>query len=94
MKEAATKAPSPQPCLVVKGALHAVQEAALVVERQVIAPFPPKEAPLVLLSAFFSFNMHFTEGCTNFYTFLEVVFFKRKKPAKKTRLASIIARLT
>ncbi len=64
-----------------------------VVERKVITTFPPKESPLVLLGAFYAYNMHYMEGYNNLYTFFEVVFFKHKKPAKKTRLAAILAKL-
>ena len=53
---------------------------------KLVTPFPPKELPLVLVSAFYAYNMHYTEGFTNLYTFLEVVFFNHKKPAKKTNL--------
>ena len=43
-------------------------------------PFPPKELPLVLVNAY---NMHYTEGCTNLYTFLKVVFFNHKSLQKR-----------
>ncbi len=86
--------PTAHPCVIVRGPLDAIKDAALVVEKRVITTFPPKELPLVLVSAFYAYNMHYTEACTNFYTFFEVVFFKHKKPAKKTRLTAILAKLT
>lgn len=92
--EAASKVPTPQPCVVLQGSFGQVQRAVLVVEKKLVAPFSPKDTPLVLISTFFAFNMHYTEGCTNYFTFFEVIFFKCKKPAKKTRLASLLARLT
>ena len=54
---------------------------------------PLAEIPLALLAAFFSFNMHYPQGCTNFYTFFECFFMGKKTPNKKTRLASILAHI-
>ena len=93
MKEAVTKVPTAQPCIIVRGSLDAIKEAVLIVEKQVIATISAKEVPLVLLSAFYAYNMHYTEGCTNLYTFFEIIFFKHKKPAKKTRLTALLASL-
>ena len=64
MKEAVTKVPTAQPCIIVRGSLDAIKEAVLIVEKQVIATISAKEVPLVLLSAFYAYNMHYTEGCT------------------------------
>ena len=63
------------------------------VERTAVATFPLKDLPLILVGAFYAYNMHYPEGCNNFYTFLEVAFLGRKKTAKKTRLSAIIAKL-
>ncbi len=95
VKDAVQVVPTAQPCIVVRGGLQAIKDAVLVVERKAITTFPPKESPLVLLGAFYAYNMHYTEGRNNLplYTFFEVVFFKHKKPAKKTRLAAILAKL-
>ena len=82
-----------QPCIIIRGRITAVKEAILVVERIAVATCPPKDLPLLLVGAFYAYNMHYPEGCKNFYTFFEIVFLGRKKPAKKTRLSAIIAKL-
>lgn len=94
VKDAVLQVPTAQPCTIVKGTLDNIKDAVLVVEKELIACIPPAELPLVLVSAFYAYNMHYTEGCTNLYTFFEIVFFKAKKPAKKTRLTAVLARLT
>ena len=65
----------------------------LVVERDLLATFPSKMAPLVLLSTFYVFNLSFTEGCVNFYTALEVFFLDRKVDSKRTKLNRLCAEL-
>ena len=94
MKDAVEGVPTAQPCIVVKGTLNAIKDTVLVVERKAVTTFPPTDTPLVLLGAFYAYNMHYTEGCKNFYSFLEVVFLKCKKPTKKTRLTAILAKLS
>ena len=56
-----------QPCIIIKENGKIIQ-AVLVEEREIICTFEPKEAGPVLLSAFYAFNMYYTEGCSNFYS--------------------------
>ena len=93
LRDAVKGAATAQPCVIIRGRLNSVKDAVLVVEKEAVTTFPPKQSPLILLSAFYAFNMHYTEGCKNLYSFFEVVFLKYKKPAKKTRLAAILAKL-
>jgi hypothetical protein len=44
----------------------------LVVDQQVIMEVKTSDIPLVLMSAFFIFNIHYPQGCTNLYSFMEV----------------------
>lgn len=83
-----------QPCVIIKGKLSSeIKEAILIVEKRIICPFPAKDTTLFLISAFYVFNMHYTIGCTNLFSFFDVVFFRQKKPSQKTRLAAIMAKL-
>ena len=91
--EAVLLVPTPQPCLVVRGSISHIKEAALVVEKKIVTTMRAEEAPLILLSAFYAFNMHYTEHCSNFYTFFEVIFFNGQRPSKKPRLTALLARL-
>ena len=93
-KDAVQRVPTAQPCIVVRGVLDSIKEAVLVVERKMVTTFPCKELPAILLGAFYVYNMHYTDGCKNLYSFFEVVFLKHTKPTKKTRLSAIIAKLS
>ena len=81
----------PQPCLVVADA--PIATVHLVVERKVVALMPAKKATLVLLSAFYVFNMNYTEGCLNFYKALEVFFLKGKRDVKRLKLSNFLSDL-
>ena len=48
-----------------------VKDCFLIVEKKVLSKCSARLAPLALLGAFYAFNMHYTEGCANFYTLLE-----------------------
>ena len=94
IRDAIEAVPTVQPCIIVHGNLLSMKEGILVVEKKTVTTFPQKQALLILLSSFYVNNMHYTEGCKNFFTFLEVVLLKHKKPTKKTRLSAVIAKLT
>ena len=55
-----------QPCVIIKGSIErGVEKAVLLIEKEIIFMFGPNDIALVLLGAFYVFNMHYTEGCTN-----------------------------
>ena len=70
-------------------------QTILVAEKQVVFTFNPKDMPLILLSTFYVFNLHYTEGCINFYTALEVMLLKQRlsQNSRKTRLTAFLKRL-
>lgn len=70
--------PTAQQSIVVRGSLECIMDAFLVVEKKVLCKVPTKELPLALLSAFFAFNMHYPQGCTNLYSFLECFFWAKR----------------
>ena len=77
-----------------KGVLgEGIKEAALFVNKKIITTFEPKNILIVLLSAYYSYNMHYTDGCVNFYTVLEVLFLKQKIDGKKARLGALVQRI-
>ena len=63
------------------------------VEKNILCKIPAGEVVLGLLSAFYVLNMHYPQGCSNFYSFFEQTFMIKKPVGKKTRLASILARI-
>ena len=51
------------------------------------------EAPLALICALYVFNLHYTDGCANFYPLFEVLFLGRKVPPKRTELATFLVQV-
>ena len=73
-----------EPSLLALGEKNSVKEIYLVAEKSVICKVKHiQEAPLVLLSAFYSYNMFYPKGTENFYAFLEYIILD-KKPTKMT----------
>ena len=80
--------------MIIRGDLEKeIEQAVLIAEKQIICTFDPRDIALVLLSAFYVFNIHYTEGCTNFYSALEAMLLKQKPPPRKTRLNAFLSRL-
>jgi len=78
-----------------KGTLgEGIREASLVVQNQIITTFEPKNIVTILLSAFCAYNLHYTDGCVDFYTALEVLFLNQRYSQRKTRLAAVLNKLT
>lgn len=60
------------------------EQAFLVVDKCLVCECTPIEnIPILLLSAFFCFNIHYPQGCNNFYSFMEYTFLNKntKLPA-------------
>ena len=70
-----------------------VTEAVLIAEKSILSTFNAQDAATVLLSVFYAFNIHYTEGCSNFYSALEIILLNQKKPPRKTRLSAILSQL-
>ncbi len=83
--------PFPQPCLWV--ASSTIQGRINEEKKKKIATIPAKKALLVLLSTFYAFNMEYTEGCSNFYTALEIIFFHSKRDPSKIKVNRLLAAL-
>lgn len=73
IESAAHKVPEAVPCILVVGQLSKINETFLVVEKQVICKVKPVLCPLMLLAAYYSYNMSYPTGLKTLYTFLEYV---------------------
>ena len=91
-----TQLPTTQPCVIMKGTLgEGIKEASLVVQNQIITTFEPRNSVTVLMSAFCAYNMHYPDGCFDFYTALEVLFLRQRyPPPRKTKLTAVLNKLT
>ena len=66
------------PCVIVTVKEQDVKDAFLVIEKNVICRIPYTDLPLALLAAFYTFNMHYPEGCNNIYSFFEAALLGKK----------------
>ena len=60
------------PSIVVKELPGEKVEVFLVCEQVIITEIAGMEAPMLLLAAYYSFNMHYPKGLSSFFTLLEV----------------------
>ena len=80
--------------MVVGSSTDSITTVKLMIEKKVVVEsIPAKQALLVLLSSFYTFNMHYTEGCVNFYKALEVIFLKGKLDSKRVKLNRFLSSL-
>lgn len=64
-----------QPYLLVTGDMNEPDQVFLVVDCQVIGEVEIENLTLVLLAAYFVYNICYVKGCNNFFSFLEVLYF-------------------
>lgn len=86
----------PQPMLMVSGKdLNAIGTTAyLICEKEVVCKIPDvREALLVLWESFYIFNMEYTTGCVNFYSFMDAFFLNAKVPGNATSIKALLSTL-
>ena len=92
MDVAALEVAGRAPTVIVKERLDGEVECAVVCEGRVLCVVPGVEVPLVVLSAYYAFNMEYPAGLKNLLTFLGIVLFdivpKKKLNSKLTRALS------
>ena len=89
----AKKIEHPQPAVLVRGETKKPHDAYICTEGQVLCSIPLDEATYALLCVFYTFNMQYTSGCTNFYSFLEYIFLG-VTPPKRCKLQHFITSIT
>jgi len=79
-----------QPVIVIRGTHILPLEGYLVTEKVLMSKVPSlADVPLILFATYFVFNMEYCNGCSNFYSFLEVAFLDAPTP-KKTKIRHFI----
>ena len=81
------------PSLVVKEMPGEKVEVFLVVEHMIISEIAGIEAPLLLLAAYYAYNMKYPKGLTSFFTLLEVKLCNIKPHKVPTVVSHAIIRL-
>ena len=66
----------PQPYLFGIGTLAEPEQYFLVIDCIIIGEVKVEQLPLILLAAYFVFNICYVKGCSNMFSFLEVLLCK------------------
>lgn len=77
------------PVVTVRGSVEQPREAFLICEKKILSQIPGEDAALVLFATYYAFNMQYPQGCSNIFSFLEVLFLEATPP-KKTKLLHIL----
>lgn len=79
-----------QPVVLIRGTLANIKDAHLVCEKMMMCKLRQVEdIAVVLLAAYYTFNMHYCNGCGNVFSALEVLLMDAVPP-KRTRLMSFL----
>ncbi len=68
------------------------KDAFLVADKMVLSKSKVTNIHVALVAAYYVFNIHYTPGCSNFFSFLETYLLGHKAP-RKTRLGNFLAQL-
>lgn len=93
MDKVAKDAKFPQPFVVVRGEVRNLHDGFMCVEGKVVCEVPLDSIPYILLCVFYTFNLQYTQGCTNFYSFMEYLFLG-VTPPKRSKLQHFITSIT
>lgn len=80
--EEAKQAVHPQPLVIIQGTAADPKDAFLVCEKQVLSKVAAGDLPIVLFATYYVFNMQYCSGCTNFFSFFEVLFINAAPPKR------------
>ena len=69
-------------------------EAYLVVDKRIIDQVEIGDIPFVLMAAFFVYNICYPKGCSNFYSFLEIIALKYSPEKASPTVKYFLSRIT
>lgn len=84
--------PVPQPLMVVRGSLQHPKDVYLAADKVLICKVEIDHIPVALMAAFYTFNVQYTPGLANFFTFMET-YLLDINPPKLTRISNFLAQL-
>ena len=92
----AAKKEFPQPCVIMRSNSQDFQNITnvfLVIEKDIYCEIPASEVAVALMCAFYVFNIQYTPGCSNIFTFLEFAFLKKKIKSRKQKIGNLMSQL-
>ena len=66
------------------GSIEKPGKAFLTCEKSIISEIPAENVALILLAAYYTFNIQYPQDCNNVFSFLEVLFLNATPP-KRTK---------
>ena len=91
--ETVSGVPTPQPCLLLRHISGVPKDCFLVLEKKALCKVEVHKAIFVLFASFFLFNIHYPNGCSNFYTLLECLFLNQLLTGRKPSVSSVLSQL-
>ena len=85
----AMKLEQAQPIVIIRGTPKHPADGYLVCEKSLLSKINLSDLPIALFATYYVFNMQYCAGCTNFFTFLEVIFLNIAVP-KKTKINHLL----
>ena len=85
--------PKKEPYALVVGTYQDPQQTFLIVDSNITTEIDFRDIPLILMCAFFVFNIHYTKGCNNVYLFFEHSLLNIKKKQFPPSVAHFLASL-
>ena len=75
-------------------ALSEVSQAFLVTDKRIVTEVAFPDIPLILLAAYFGYNICYPKGCINLFTFLEVMLLKIKTTKTTITVNNLLSSLS
>ena len=75
----------PQPVIIIRGQA----DGYLVVDNRIMSRIDLTDVPIILFASYYIFNLQHCTGCTNVFSFLEVLFLNAP-PVKRSKLRNFL----
>ena len=81
-----------EPYILIVGSMEEPAQAFLVVDQEILLEFEVCDSALAIVSVFFVFNICYTKGLINVFSFLETIIFdlKNKLPLSVSNFISVL----
>ena len=82
-----------EPYVLIMGTYQKPKQSFLIVDSHMVVEVNCEDIPLILMCAFFVFNICYTKGCNNFFLFLEYSLLNFRTKKLSTSVSHFLASL-
>ena len=79
----------PQPVIIIRGQAKTPKDGYQVVKNRIMSRIDLTDVPIILFASYYVFNLQYCTGCTNVFSFLEVLFLNAP-PVKRLKLRNFL----